>query len=102
MDYRVQSLRPQNIIIWHAIKWYCQNSFKSLHFGRTEKDHDGLRQFKGGWGTEEKSLKYYKYSLKQNRYICQTKSSKKHVALLRFMPFPVLKLAGNFLYKHIG
>ena len=55
--------------MWEAIKWYCQNGFKELHFGRTEPEHRGLRQFKMGWGAIEHGVDYFKHDLPKNTFI---------------------------------
>jgi len=60
-NYTYQHLRPNNIIMWEAIKWYSLNGYSNLCFGITELEHNGLRQFKNNWGTEERIINYYKY-----------------------------------------
>ena len=35
-------LRPNNLVMWEAIKWHCQNGIKTFDFGRTELKHKGL------------------------------------------------------------
>jgi len=70
-------LRPNNLVIWETIKLYAQNGYKYLSLGRTEPEHEGLLQFKRGWGTRKKTIHYYKYDLtkdtfvKNKRYICK-------------------------------
>jgi len=62
-------LRPNNLIMWEAIQWYCQKGFMSFNFGRTEPDNLGLLQFKRGWGTIEEKVHYFKYNLEKNKYV---------------------------------
>ncbi len=52
-DIKYQHLRPNNLVMWEAIKWYSMNGFTSFSFGRTDPDAEGLKQFKSGWGTSE-------------------------------------------------
>ena len=35
-DENFHHLRPNNLVMWEAIKWYSQNGYKSICFGRTE------------------------------------------------------------------
>jgi CelD/BcsL family acetyltransferase involved in cellulose biosynthesis len=57
-DAAYWNLRPNNAVLWHAIKWACENGYSIFDFGRTELANEGLREFKRGWGTEETSLTY--------------------------------------------
>ena len=38
-DLNYQNLRANNLVMWEAIKWYSQNGYKSLCFGRTEPEN---------------------------------------------------------------
>lgn len=33
-DVKYQQLRPNNLVMWEAIRLYCQNGYKSFCFGR--------------------------------------------------------------------
>jgi hypothetical protein len=102
-DSRFQHLRANNLVMWEAIQWYCQNQHECLCFGRTDTDHDGLRQFKAGWGTKEKIIKYYKYDLKESMFKNGTSPvSGYHNRIFRLMPVHLSKLVGKVLYRHVG
>jgi len=102
-DKRYQHIRPNNLIMWEAIKWYSQKGYTTLCFGRTEPENKGLRQFKAGWGAEERIVNYYKYDLIKEAYI---KDSLKvrgfHNKVFTTMPMPLLRITGSLLYKHMG
>jgi len=57
-DFRYWGLRPNNLVLWTAIRWGCGTDFHTVDFGRTDMDNLGLRQFKNGWGTQERLLAY--------------------------------------------
>ncbi|MDR2017838.1 MAG: GNAT family N-acetyltransferase [Syntrophobacterales bacterium] len=99
-----QSLRANNLIIWKAIKWYLDNGYKSLSFGRTDIQNEGLRQFKKGWGTDEYPMKYYRYDVERCKFLSETdrRQGTRFTGLLRMMPIPVLRMAGRLVYRHIG
>ncbi len=50
--------RPNNLIMWAAIQWGCENGCSLLDFGRTEIENKGLRKFKNGFGAQEMPLVY--------------------------------------------
>jgi len=101
-DRRLQHLRPNNLVMWEAIRWCCRHAVQSFSFGRTEPENEGLLQFKRGWGAAESTLSYYRYDLKVNRFVAGTTSANKLNGLFRRMPVPMLRMAGNLLYRHMG
>jgi CelD/BcsL family acetyltransferase involved in cellulose biosynthesis len=50
--------RPNNLLFAETIRWACEEGFKTLDFGRTDLDNEGLRSFKRSWGAEEVELAY--------------------------------------------
>ena len=99
---RFQHLRPNNLVMWEAIKWLASNGFENLNLGRTEPENNGLMQFKRGWGTRERQIHYYSYDFKLGEFITQKKTFKSSYNFFKLMPEPLLKLAGNLLYRHVG
>jgi hypothetical protein len=102
-DSRYQHLRANNLVMWEAIKWYCQNGYKRFCFGRTEPDNKGLLQFKSGWGTQQNVLEYYKYYINKQDFVNKDKKNT-HIynAIFNKIPLPVLKLIGTLMYPHLG
>jgi hypothetical protein len=101
-DNHYLHLRPNNLIMWEAIKWYAENGYKHFSFGRTEPDHKGLLQFKRGWGTREGTIYYYRYDLTKDTFVKDATKIKSSYAFFQKMPLPLLKLAGRLLYRHVG
>jgi hypothetical protein len=101
-DKTFQHLRPNNLLIWQAIKWCIENGFRSLHFGRTDPKNGGLLQFKRGWGTTNSRLNYYKYDPKEGRFLSINSGLKSSYRIFKVMPAPFLRLAGKLLYRHVG
>lgn len=100
-DRRYQSMRANNHIMWRAIEWYADHGYDALSFGRTDEHHDGLRQFKRGWDTDETLLKYYRYQFKEQSYEKSTESAKDY-SIFGKLPIPLLKVIGRALYRHVG
>jgi hypothetical protein len=97
-------LRPNNALMWDAIQWYAQRGFQELSLGVTDGDNAGLRQYKNGMATSEKTLHYYRYHYPQAAFIAEKRSSLKdlRISVCKKMPVPVLKTIGDLLYKHHG
>jgi len=73
-----------------------------FHFGRTEPENQGLLQFKRGWDAIEEGLSYYKYDLKNGRFRSENSGPRSSYRVFKMMPDPLLRLAGNLLYRHAG
>jgi hypothetical protein len=102
-DNKYQHLRANNLVIWEAIKWYCQNDYKSFSLGRTDPENQGLAQFKSGWGGKQENIKYFKYDLGQRDFVNQgSKSSSFSNSLFTRMPVFLSKLISSVIYKHAG
>ena len=100
-DLKYQHLRPNNLIMWEAIKWYLQNGFESLSFGVTECENSGLRQFKNGMATTEQTVCYFVYNFLKNNFIfhnsLNTPTKRK---ILRNTPIQMLRILGKLFSKH--
>ncbi|MFC1782200.1 lipid II:glycine glycyltransferase FemX [Planctomycetota bacterium] len=101
-DQDYQYLRANDLIMWKAIEWYCKNGYEKFCFGRTDFDNEGLKRFKSGWGIEENIIRYYRYCFSQNKFIKEEGKQKKSFTVFKKMPIPLLKFAGQVLYKHMG
>jgi hypothetical protein len=102
-DYAFQQLRPNNILLWEAIKRYADNRFDRLHLGRTSLTNEGLRRFKLGFGAREERIEYYNYDFVRQTFV---KGVDRSTGLFRwpfvYMPLPALRLAGEILYPHLS
>jgi lipid II:glycine glycyltransferase (peptidoglycan interpeptide bridge formation enzyme) len=101
-DRKYQKLRPNNLVMWQAIKWYCRNGYKTFNFGRTEPNNLGLRQFKRGWGTRERLIYNYTYDLTKDEFVKPNITFKTSYNLFKILPLPILKATGRLLYRHVG
>jgi hypothetical protein len=102
LDRKYQHLRPSNLVIWEALKWYGRRGFEILHFGRTEPENTGLLQFKRGWGVVESTVRYYRYDFGKGAFSDTGRSVLRVSPLLKRCPLPLLSFAGWLLYKHMG
>ncbi len=88
------------VLMWRALQWCVEQNFQEFCMGRTFAMHNGLRQFKNGWGCREDLLHYYCYKTRQQHFISGNQASYgKSYRLFRQLPLPMLKFAGNLLYR---
>ena len=100
-NLKYQNLRPNDLVMAEAIKWYSTRGFKSLSLGRTALENSGLRQFKNGWGAAESTISYCKYDILKGELITEkAKTEGFHTKIFSKMPLPLLKLTGTLLYRH--
>lgn len=99
-----QDLRATNLIIWNSISYYLHKGYRKFCFGRTEPDNEGLRIFKNGWGTQEHSISYFKYDLRQSHFVNRNAGGLSRYPSMIFskMPIGLLKIIGDVLYRHMG
>lgn len=102
-DRTRQHLRANNLLMWEAIKWFACNGYRKLCFGRTERENEGLRQFKTGWGAEETVINYYRYDIAGEAFIPGTvpvfAASNR---IFSQLPLSVSRAIGTMLYRHVG
>jgi hypothetical protein len=102
-DKHYQRLRANNLVMWEAIRWFAENGFSELCFGRTEPENAGLLQFKRGWGTKERIIRYCKYDLTKGTYTVDKRVvTPLYNWIFNKMPLPLLNAVGSALYRHVG
>lgn len=103
-DKRYQDLRANNLVMWEAIKVFAGKGCFEMLLGRTDIDHNGLRQFKMGWNTEEYSINYYRYDLRSAAFTNGSAMASNTIEnkIFRQTPRPMLRVLGTVLYRHFG
>src|SRR5437773_6086461 len=101
-DKRFQEFRANNLVIWHGIQFLARNGAEKLHFGRTDRENDGLRRFKLSWGTEEETIDYFRVDPSGREYLVAALSdSGFHKKIFARLPLAVNRLAGAMIYPHL-
>jgi len=102
-DFVYQTLRPNNLVMWEAIKWYRDRGFTAMNLGRSDPNDQGLLQYKRAWGAKETAIHYYRYDLRKGMFLkdCKKGSSFFNILFAR-LPTIILRLAGRLLYRHMG
>jgi hypothetical protein len=102
-DYAFQRLRPNNLLMWEAMKRYARQGFRRLHLGRTSLGNEGLRRFKLGLGAAEHRIEYSKYDFSRQGFVVDTDRAEGWFnRVFRCLPLPLLRLAGQALYPHLS
>ena len=101
-DERFQELRPNNLAMWKAIELLSESGVKTLHFGRTEKDNEGLARFKRSWGAAEETINYFKFDSVNSNWITPAKRNLHfHREIFRALPVTINRFAGALIYPHL-
>jgi hypothetical protein len=100
---RYQHLRANNLVMWEGIRECTRRGCTILSLGRTDLGHEGLLQFKRGWGTTEQQINYYRYDFKDESFISgRSRTTGFHNTIFRNMPVPILNKVGALLYRHFA
>jgi hypothetical protein len=101
-DKGAQELRGSNLVMWEGIKRLARKGLKTLHFGRTSVDNDGLRRFKLSWGAEEELIEYFRFAFRPNMWVNSCRNASEfHNRLFRRLPLAVNRIAGPLIYPHL-
>lgn len=102
-ELEFQHLRPNNLLMWEAIKHYSDKGFTDLHLGRTSLHNEGLRRFKLGFGAVEERIEYTKHELRRDVFLADVdRASGPLNSVFRCLPPSLLSLAGRLLYRHLS
>ena len=101
-DDRYQDLRPNNLVMWHAIQHLTDTKVDTLHLGRTSPHNEGLRRFKSGWGATEKPINYFRFDVRSDRWTpAKDRASGMHNAFFKRLPLFANRLIGAAIYPHL-
>jgi len=64
-DHRSWPLRPNNVLFWECVRAGWERGVRTLDFGRSDLENEGLRRFKESWGATEEPLVYTSLGRKQ-------------------------------------
>jgi hypothetical protein len=96
--------RPNNLLMWEAIRLGKELGCSSFDLGRSEADNEGLHRFKSLWASETSPLPYYYYPTVKG-FATEDGTSIKRTLMsiaVRLAPRPLLPRAGSLLYRHLG
>ena len=101
-DERLQELRANNLAMFEGIRYLAEGGADTLHFGRTDKDNEGLRRFKLSWGATEEKIDYVRFDTASASWKHSRDSrSTFHRRIFRALPGSLNRLAGAMIYPHL-
>ncbi|RYD31716.1 MAG: GNAT family N-acetyltransferase, partial [Verrucomicrobiaceae bacterium] len=108
-DERNWDCRPNQFVMWEAIRHLAESGAKSLHFGRTTPGQEGLLRYKRSWGAVESPIHYLRWRRKTGLWQSVVPesspgislSSRLRSAFFRSLPAPLTRLTGRVLYPHL-
>ena len=101
-DERLQELRGNNLAMFEGIKYLAEGGAETLHFGRTDKENEGLRRFKLSWGATEEEIDYARFDTASGSWKHSRDSrSTLHQRIFRALPASLNRLAGAIIYPHL-
>ncbi|MEO7098988.1 MAG: GNAT family N-acetyltransferase [Luteolibacter sp.] len=102
-DPAFQHLRPNNLLIWEAMRRFAAEGRHDFHLGRNEIDNPGLRRFKLAWGATEGELSYHRYFPAQGGFMSGRNPQQRwHHMAFRHIPVPVARVIGTLVYPHMA
>jgi hypothetical protein len=100
-DKRFWPLRPNDLLMWEAIRWYAARGFARLCFGRTDIPQQGLRRYKANWGAVEETVRYYRLAMDQGEFVgVKRHSSQVRSMIFRRLPIPLSRCISRVIYRH--
>jgi len=95
-------LRPNDLVMWEAMKWYADRNYETFSMGRTTPSNEGLRRFKRSFGAQEKAINYFRYDQRRHGFIAGHDEKIGPVnKFVKLTPLPVLRVIGRALYPHL-
>jgi CelD/BcsL family acetyltransferase involved in cellulose biosynthesis len=104
-DPRFLHLRPNNILLWQAIRLSAGLGCRSLDLGRCDDDNEGLRRFKLLWGSDEKMLRYYTHTptgATNGSLVSSALGQSLLTHFVRLAPEYALRGMGSAIYHNFG
>jgi CelD/BcsL family acetyltransferase involved in cellulose biosynthesis len=99
-DAAMWHLRPNHLLMWHAIRAASEGGYATFDFGRTDSESEGLRDFKRSWGTEEHVLRYS--AIGQPSTAGDGRARRALAGIIRHSPAWVARLTGELLYRFVA
>ena len=102
-DWAYQQLRPNNLMMWAAMRHCAARGDLVLHLGRTSLANEGLRRFKMTLGASEETMRYCRYVFSSERFVSDVDRVEGWFnQVFARLPLPVLRLSGAVLYPHLS
>ena len=100
-DAGTWSLRPNHLLLWHAIRGACEQGYQWFDFGRTDIGQAGLRDFKLSWGAVEEPLVYRALGGEpEPAAAAEGMATRMLRPVIRYSPLLLCRTLGEALYRY--
>jgi len=100
-DWDARSMKPNHMMMWHAVRTACEQGYRWLDFGRTDAGNEGLRSFKSSWGAREEPLVYGAIGAPSERAEASAGTASRVLgAIIRRGPLMICRATGELLYRY--
>lgn len=94
-------LRPNHLLLWHAIRVACEQGYRWFDFGRTDVGQAGLRDFKLSWGAVEEPLVYRTLGGEpEPASAAEGMATRMLRPVIRYSPLLLCRTLGETLYRY--
>jgi len=101
-DASAWPLRPNHLLLWHAIRTACEQGNRWFDFGRTDAEQEGLRIFKLSWGAVEEPLVYGVLGGGPEASRTDGMAARMLAPAIRHGPLLLCRAVGETLYRYIA
>jgi len=101
-DERFHNLGGMPFLLWRTIEDAKKSGARLLDLGRTDLDNEGLATFKDRLGATRRKITYWRSPAEAARATANGWKMRVAKRVFTYLPAPVARAAGNFLYRHIG
>jgi CelD/BcsL family acetyltransferase involved in cellulose biosynthesis len=92
-------VRPNHLLMWHAIRRACESGARTFDFGRSDLGNTGLRAFKSAFGAIEWPLVYSQFG-GSSAYLGDGRAARALAPVIKRSPPWVCRGLGELLYKY--
>lgn len=94
-------MRPNHLIIWHALQVACEIGCQAFDFGRTDAGNEGLRAFKKTLGAVEEPLAYGVLGAEPESAAARLCTARRLLrSAIRHGPLVLCRAVGEALYRY--
>jgi CelD/BcsL family acetyltransferase involved in cellulose biosynthesis len=93
------NLGANYLVHWTAMEWGCANGYLDYDFGRTDTEHESLREFKSAWGGCEVPL-IYSYLGSPGPRRAGGRGSSALAYMIKRSPMLIGRGVGELLYRY--
>lgn len=94
--------RPNQAVMWAAIRALVESGCGELQFGRTSPADEGLIKFKRSWGSASRPLSYFRHGCRTHAWLANDQPPNESYPLIfGRLPIACNRIAGRLIYPHL-